>query len=132
MFFHYSDYSNIQTISTDLDQDVLIRKSFYVKGSPISKALTCMKIYLYKQKQKKLARRPILQAILLYEQFIHLTQINLHLNIQVLSTQKHAYQSFCFLVTSWFDSICVTVTCCVNFREKHLNEYELQLFDYNV
>ena len=33
-------------------------------------------------------------AILLYEQFIHLTWINLHLNIQFLSTQQHAYQSF--------------------------------------
>ena len=32
-----------------------------------------------------------------------------------LSTQKRAYQSF--LVTSWFDSVCVTVTCWVNFRE---------------
>ena len=36
-----------------------------------------------------------------------------------------------FLVTSWFYSICVTVTCWVNFREKHLHEYELQLSDYN-
>ena len=37
-----------------------------------------------------------------------------------------------FLVTSWFDSVCVTVTRWVNFIEKHLHEYELQLFDYNV
>ena len=77
-----------------------------------------------------LSRWPILLAILLYEQFIHLTQISLHPNIQFLSTQQHAYQPF--LVTSWFDSVCVTVTCCVNFREKHLHEYELQVFDYNV
>ena len=41
-----------------------------------------------------LSRRPILLAILLYEQFLHLTQINLHLNTQLLSTQQHAYQSF--------------------------------------
>ena len=62
-----------------------------------------------------LSRRPILLAILLYEQFIHLAQINLHPNIQFLSAWQHAYQSF--LVTSWFDSVCVTVTRWVNFRE---------------
>ena len=37
-----------------------------------------------------------------------------------------------FLVTSWFDSVCVSVTGWMNFREKHLHEYELQLFDYNI
>ena len=56
----------------------------------------------------------MLLAILLYEQFIHPTQINLHPNIHFLSSQQHAYQSF--LETSWFDSICVTVTGWVNFR----------------
>ena len=77
-----------------------------------------------------LSRRPILLAILLYEQFLHLTQINLHPNTQPLSTQQHAYQSF--LVTPWFDSISVTVACWVNFKESHLHEYELQFSDYNV
>ena len=77
-----------------------------------------------------LSRRTILLAILLCEQYIHLTQINLSPNIQLLSTQQHAYQSFLFI--SWFDTVCVTVTRLVNFREKHLHEYELQLFDYNV
>ena len=32
-------------------------------------------------------------TILLYEQFIHLSQIILRPNIQVLSTQRHVYQS---------------------------------------
>ena len=41
-----------------------------------------------------LSRRPILLAILLYEQFLRLTQINLYPNTQLLSTQQHAYQSF--------------------------------------
>ena len=77
-----------------------------------------------------LSSRPILLAILLYEQFLHLTHINLHPNTQLLSTQQHAYQSF--LVTSWFDSVCATVACWVNFKEKHLHEYELQFSDYNV
>ena len=69
-------------------------------------------------------------AILLYEQFLHLTQINLHPNTQLLITQQHAYRSF--LVTSWFDSICVTVACWMNFTEKRLHEYELQFSDNNV
>ena len=36
-----------------------------------------------------LSRRPILLVILLYEQFLHLTLINLHPNTQLLSTQQH-------------------------------------------
>ena len=68
--------------------------------------------------------------MLLYEQFIHLTWINLRSNLQFFSTQQHAYQLV--LVTSWFDSVCVTVTRWVNFKEKHLHEYELQLFDYTA
>ena len=36
------------------------------------------------------------------------------------------------LVTSWFDSVCVTVACWVNFKENNLHEYELQFSDYNV
>ena len=77
-----------------------------------------------------LSRIRILLAILLSEEFLHLTQINLHPNIQFLSTQQHAYQSI--LVTSWFDSICDTVACWVNFNEKHLHKHELQFSDYNV
>ena len=63
-----------------------------IKGSLISKAL-----YENLPVQTKLAilsRRLILLAILLYEQFVHHTQINLRPNKQPLSTQKHAYQSF--------------------------------------
>ena len=41
-------------------------------------------------------------AILLNEQFLHLAQIN----TQLLSTQQHTYTQF--LVTSWFDSVCIT------------------------
>ena len=41
-----------------------------------------------------LSRRPILLAILLYEQFKHLKRINLRPNAQFLSTQQYAYQSF--------------------------------------
>ena len=62
-----------------------------------------------------LSRR--LLAILLYEQFLHLTKINLHPNTQLWSTQQHAHQSI--LVTSLFHSVCVTVAFWVNFKEKH-------------
>ena len=54
--------------------------------------------YLYENlpvqtKMAILSRRLILLA-LLFEQFIHLTQNNLHPNKQLLSTQQHAYQSY--------------------------------------
>ena len=59
-----------------------------------------------------LSRRTILLAI-------HLAHNNYFTSQHtVLSTQQHAYQSV--LVTSWFDSICVTVTCWVKFREKNI------------
>ena len=41
-----------------------------------------------------LSWRQLSVAILLYGQFIHLSQITLRPNIQLLSTQQHAYRSF--------------------------------------
>ena len=52
------------------------------KGMLLSKALTCMKSSLYKQKISTLSRRRIPLAILLYEQCIHLAQITLRPKIQ--------------------------------------------------
>ena len=49
-----------------------------------------------------LSRRLILLAILLYEQFIHYTKINLRPNKQLLSTQQQAYQSFFSYFLLWF------------------------------
>ena len=69
-------------------------------------------------------------ATLLYEQLIHLTKITLRPNIQLLSNPQHAYQSF--RVTSWFDTANNAVTRWMNFRENHLHEHDLQLFDYNI
>ena len=60
------------------------------KGTPNSKDLTFMKIYLYQQKWLFFSRRPIFLAILLNEQFLHLAQIN----TKLLSAQQHAYTSF--------------------------------------
>ena len=57
-------------------------------------------LYEYFPVQKKIAilsKRQILLAILLYEQFIHLTQVTLRPNIQFFSTQQRAYQSFWLL-----------------------------------
>ena len=56
--------------------------------------------YLYEnlpvlKKMAILSRRPVLLAIMLYQQFKHHTQINLRPNKQLLSTQQHAYKS-CF------------------------------------
>ena len=45
-------------------------------------------------KMANLSRRPILLAILLCEQFIHLIWINSRHNIQFLSTQQRAHMSF--------------------------------------
>ena len=64
------------------------------KGTPNTKDLTFMKIYLYQQKWQFFSRSPIFLAILLNEQFLDLAQINLHPNTQLLSTQQHAYTSF--------------------------------------
>ena len=58
------------------------------KGSPISKALA-----LHVQTKKAiLSKRPILLAVLLNEQFIHLTRINLRPDIEFLSTQQGAHK----------------------------------------
>ena len=74
-----------------------------------------------------LSRRLTLLAILLYEYFIHYTQINLSSNMQFLSTQQHAYQSF-----SRFDSVCVVSTRWLNSRQNCQLEHELQCSDYDI
>ena len=63
------------------------------KGTLNTKDLNFMKIYLYQQKWQFFSSRPIFLAILLNEQFLHLAQINLHPNTQLLSIQQHAYTS---------------------------------------
>ena len=59
-----------------------------------------------------------------------MNNFNLGPNIKFLSTQQHAYQYI--LLTSWYESLCVTVIRWVNFRNKHLDQHELQLSDHNV
>ena len=66
----------------------------FFKEMLLSKALTRMHFFVYKQKWLSYHEKRKHLAILLYEQFIHLTQITLRPNIQLLSTQQHAYQLF--------------------------------------
>ena len=100
------------------------------KGTPITKALTCMKIYLYKQKWK------FCQGDVYFWLFCCLS--NFCISHRLIYIQTYSFwvrSSFLishFLFTSWFDSICVTVACWVNFKEKHLHKHELQFSDYNV
>ena len=52
-----------------------------------------MNFFLYKQKWLFYHGAGYLW-LLLYEQFVHPTQITLRPNIQLLNTQQHAYQAF--------------------------------------
>ena len=76
--------------------------------------------YLYeyfpvKMKMAILSSRQIPVAILLCEQFIHLTHFILRPSIQLLGTPQHAYQLF--WVTSWSYSVYNIVARWVNFKE---------------
>ena len=44
--------------------------------------------------------------------------------------QQHAYQLF--LVTSWFDYVCIQVACWVNFTQKYRIQHKLLFSDYNL
>ena len=67
------------------------------QGTPITKALTCMKIYLYKQKWQFYQRDLYFWIFCCMNNFcISHRSINLHPNTQLLSTKQHAYQSFFF------------------------------------
>ena len=64
---------------------------------------------LYKCKWRFLSERLMVLTLLLYEQFIHQTQVILCPNMQFLSTQQRAYQSY--QVISGLDSVCIHVAC---------------------
>ena len=57
----------------------------------------------------------------------------------VRTSQKTTYAQFKIYRTNfideigpWFDTVNNTVTRWMNFRENHLHEHDLQLFDYNI
>ena len=105
-------------------------QSNQINGIYLSKALTCMKFFLYKQK-------------LLFNQgdgylWPHCCTNNLYISHRSLNTPTYRFWAIgsmlisLFRVTSWFDTICNIVTRCLNLRENHLHEHELQLADYNI
>ena len=104
-----------------------------IKVPPISKALTCKEIYRYKQKwhkQKWHFCQGDSSAYFLYEQFV-ISNGLIYIPTLGFSVLLAACLSG-ILVTSWYDSVCVTVTCLVNFTQRYLHEHELQLSDLNV
>ena len=67
------------------------------KSTDIGKSLTVLNLYKKSPVKLKMAfqsRILILLATLLYEQYMHYTQANIRPNLQYLSTQQYAYQSF--------------------------------------
>ena len=112
------------------DNSVILSIPKYFKGLYLSKALTCMNIFLYKQE-------------LLFCQgdgnfWPHCCMNNLYISHRSLYAPTY---SFCaissmlislFRVTSWFDTVNNAVTRWMNFRENHLHEHDLQLFYYNI
>ena len=91
----------VRTASTHilfkLPEDVwhVNRNCQQVKGTPVSKALTCMIIYLYKQIGYFIKETDTSGYIIARTMYTSHKQINLRRNKQLLSTQQHAYQS-CF------------------------------------
>ena len=79
----------------------------FLKGSHVSKVLTCMKIYLYQHN--------FIKETDTYG-YTYNTQNKVCPNKQHLSTKQHDYQSV--LVTSGFGTVCVTLACRVNFKLK--------------
>ena len=87
------------------------------KGIYLSKALTCMKLFLYKQK------------LLFYhgEGYLwpHCCMNNLYSSHRSLYTPRYCFSAVgsmlisLFRVTSWFDTVCNIVTRWVNFKKKN-------------
>ena len=103
---------------------------YMIKGIYLSKALTCMNIFLYKQE-------------LLFCQgdgyfWSHCCINNLYISHRSLYAPTYSFWAIrsmlisLFRVTSWFETVNNAVTRWMNFRENHLHEYDLKLFDYNI
>ena len=101
-----------------------------LKGIYLSKALTCMKIFLYKQELLFCqGDRYVWPCRCMNNSFIS----HRSLCAQTYSFSAiHSMLISLFRVTSWFDTVNNAVTPWMNFRENHLHEFGLQLFDYNI
>ena len=121
---------SLETFKIDKLKPTICTIGIYVKGIYLSKALTCMKFFLYKQK------------LLFYQGdgylWPHCCMNNLYISHRLLYAPTYSFWAIDsmlisrFWVTSWFNSVCNIVTCCIYFREKHLHKHELQLSDYNM
>ena len=103
---------------------------FWFKEIYLSKALTCMKIFLHKQE------------LLFCQGDRHFwpdcCMNNLYISHRSLCAPTYNFWAIrsmlisLFRVTSWFDTVNNAVTRWINFRENHLHEHVLQLFHYNI
>ena len=109
---------------------ILTIKGIRIKGIHLSKALTCMKIFLYKQE-------------LLFCQgdgylWSHCCMNNLYISHRSLNALTYSFWAIgsmlisLFRVTSWFDTVNNAVIRWMNFNEHNLHEHDLQLFNYNI
>ena len=101
-----------------------------IKGLYLSKALTCMKIFLYKQELHFCQGDGYFWP--------HCCMNNLYISHRSLYAPTYNFWAIrsmlisLFRVTSWFDTVNNAVTRWMNFRENNLLEHDLQLFDYNI
>ena len=100
-----------------------------IKGIYLSKALTCINFFLYKQKSFFFQGDGYLWS--------HCCMNILYISHRSLYAPTYSFIAIgsmlisLFRVTSRFDSVCNIVIPWVNFRENHLHEHERQLSDYN-
>ena len=104
--------------------------AYVLKGIYLSKALTCMKNFLYKQESHFCQGDGYFWP--------HCCMNNLNISHRSLYAPTYSFWAIgsklisLFRVTSWFDIVNNAVTRWMNFRENHLHEHDLQLFNYNI
>ena len=99
-----------------------IQLSYLLKEKYLSKALTCTKCFMYKQ-----------NSFYQIEGYLssHCCMNNLYISHRSLYAPTYSFLTICSMlisllrVTSWFDTVCNSVTRWVNFREHHLHEHKL-------
>ena len=87
-------YSVAQNVLEELNNSMARRIADFIKGIDLSKALTCMKLFLYKQKLLFFIKgTDIFGHIVVWTIYtFHIDHIRP--NIQLLNNPQHAYQSF--------------------------------------
>ena len=101
-----------------------------IKGLYLSKALTCMKIFLFKQELLSCQGDGYFWP--------HYCMNNLYISHRSLYAPTYSFWAIHSMlisllrVTSWFDTVNNALTRWMSFRQNHLHEHDLQLFDYNI